>query len=479
MKDRILKIVEQKPKHYTKIIKADKDLADWVENNTLANSDHLPTKIYSAVYQQSNVCSLGKNKTVKRWSTGFSNCGPAAVCECTRSQLSISVKNSKVGTSEKEKESINLKRKNTMIEKYGVEYNSQRQDIKHIWKKPKISQDVFALLNNKQWLYDQYITQDRSAVDIADQLDIYYSTVIDYCRKHNFKIKQRSQYSIVEKQIAEFIKVLGFDYELNNRQILEGKEIDIFISDANLAIEVNGLYWHSFDKKSNEKENKNKHLEKTLLANKKGVDLIHITDWEWYNKNDIVKSLIRTKLKLNTRIYARKTVIKPVESSVARDFLNKNHIQGECFSKYYIGLYYNNQLVMLMSAGRSRFNSTDVEIHRIATAQNTSVVGGASKLLNFLLTTSGYNKVIAYCDRDRSNGNVYRSLGFDLVNHTGPGYFWTDGNEVISRYKSQKSKLKKWLLSFQPHKSESENMFDAGYRRFWTSGNLVFEYRIH
>lgn len=476
MKNKILEIIQQKPKHYTKIVKSNKDLLEWVKENNLADSDHLPTQIYSAVHQQSNICPLGKKKTLHRWATGFSNCGPAAVCECTRNQLSASVKLSKSNVSKKEKDSVNQKRKNTMIEKYGVAYNSQRSDLKHIWKKPKVSNDVLMQLNDRSWMYEQYIVQDRSAVDIADELDVYYSTVIEYCKKHNFKIKQRSQYSLVEKQIANFVIDLGFECIKNQRQILNGKEIDIFVPSANLAIEVNGLYWHSFDKKHNDKENKNRHLEKTLVAHDNGIDLIHITDWEWKNKNQIIKSLIRTKLLLNNRIYARRTISKIVDSAVAQQFLNENHIQGQCYSTQYVGLYHQDQLVMLLSAGRSRFGSGDIEIHRIAAKKNTSVIGGAGKLLKYLLSISDYERVIAYCDRDKSNGNVYQQLGFDLIKHTGPGYFWTDGNEIISRYRCQKSKLKNWLPLFDPLLSESENMFAAGYRRYWTCGNLVFEY---
>lgn len=476
MKSTILNIITQKPKQYTKIIRSNKDLLDWVEKNTLAECDHLPTKIFSAVHGISNVCALGKNKLVRRWSAGFSNCGPAATCECARQQISSSVRSSKSTVSAQQSRQANLKRKNTMLEKYGVAYNSQRSDIKHIWKKPKVPEHVLSLLSDFDWLQEQYVVQDRSAVDIANELDVYYSTVIAYCKKHNFKIKQRSRYSLVEKQISDFILGLGFDCVTNQRQILDGKEIDIFVPDANLAIEVNGLYWHSFDKKNNDCENKNRHLDKTLLASSKGVDLIHITDWEWYNKNGIMKSLIRTKLKLNDRIYARNTVVGPVCSKTARDFLNQNHVQGECYSTHYIGLYHRDQLAMLLSAGRSRFRSDDIEIHRIATKQNLSVIGGASKLLKHLLAECKYKTVVAYCDRDKSNGNVYQTLGFVLTRQTGPGYFWTDGTDIISRYRCQKSKLKKWLPLFDSSKSESDNMFAAGYRRYWTCGNLVFEY---
>jgi len=476
MKDKILELVAKKPKHYSKIVQSDSQLLEWVKSNTLTPVDHMPTMIFSAVYQQSGLCSKGQYKKVQRWSTGFTNCGPAAICDCTKKQISYSVAVAKQSTSKEEKINTNQKRAATMIKKYGVAYNSQRLEINHIWKKPKIADHILKLLNDKEWLYQQYIVKDLSAVDIASSLGVYYSTVIEYCKKHKFKIKQRSQYSLIEKQIGEFIASLGIAYETNNRTVLGKKEIDIFLPEFNFAIEVNGLYWHSYDFKTNEKENKTRHLDKTLLAVANGIDLIHITDWEWQNKKSIIQSLIRTKLQLNQKIYARNTISKLVDSAQARQFLNENHIQGECYSTFYAGLYHEGQLVMLISAGPSRFDQTNVEIHRIAAKQNISVVGGASKLLKFLLKISNYQKIIAYCDQDRSNGRVYQALGFTLVKHTGPGYFWTNGTEMFSRYRCQKSKLKNWLPSFDQTKSESENMFANGYRRYWTCGNLVFEY---
>ena len=473
MKNKIIKIINQNPKTYKHIIKKDVELWSWIEKNCLVLTDHIPSKIYSAVYQESNICKYNNTKKFVRFSTGFSFCGPSSKCKCTKESISQSVKRTKSNYSDHKKQEINKKRSQSMIEKYGVAYNSQRKDIKQIWNKPKIEQSVYEKLIDQKWLYNEYVINDRSAVDIADQLGVYYSTVIDYCKTHNFKIKQKSQYSLIEIKISNFIKNLGFSVETNNRELLNKKEIDIFIPSKKIAIEVNGLYWHSYNKKQNDFEDKTRHLTKTDLAEKKGISLLHITDWEWNNKQDIIKSIIKSKLNLNKRIYGRKTVIKTVSSTDTKKFLNENHIQGYCASSIKIGLYYNNQLIMLLTAGKNRFKKNCVELHRLASLNGITVVGGASKLLKHLKNQVN-EPIISYCDRDKSNGNVYKTLGFKLIDKTGPGYFWTDGNEVFSRYKCQKQNLKKWLKSFDSSKSESENMFQAGYRRYWNSGNLVF-----
>ena len=52
--------------------------------------------------------------------------------------------------------------------------------------------------------------------------------------------------SFYEKEIINFIKSI-YDGEIieNNRHIISPMELDIYIPQKNLAIEFNGLYWHS------------------------------------------------------------------------------------------------------------------------------------------------------------------------------------------------------------------------------------------
>ena len=81
------------------------------------------------------------------------------------------------------------KRKETLLKKYGYEYNSQRPEVKEKLKLPKIADEVYIKLNNKDWLYENYVTNNKSSVQIASELNIHYSTVLDYCRKHNITIR--------------------------------------------------------------------------------------------------------------------------------------------------------------------------------------------------------------------------------------------------------------------------------------------------
>ena len=132
---------------------------------------------------------------------------------------------------------------------------------------------------------------------------------------------------------------------------------------------------------------------------------------------------------------------------------------------------------MLISAGKNRFTKDNsIELHRLCSKSGVTVVGGASKLITHLYSIVK-EPIISYCDRSKSNGNGYYSMGFQLIRETGPGYYWTDGNEMLSRYKCRKSNLKNWLSSFDPSLSEAKNMFNANYKRYWDCGNLVFIFK--
>jgi hypothetical protein len=479
MKIKILELIKSKPKHYSLIISKDKGMLAWVNANTLSETDHLPSKIWSAIHQVSLSCPSGKVRNISRWSTGLVGCGPASSCQCTRNSISVQTSLSKSGCSQVEKENSNSKRAASMIKKYGVEFNSQRTDMKHIWTKPKIPKEAFDKLSDPAWLGLEYVQRQRSAVDIAQQLGVYYSTVTSYCIDHGFKIRRRSSYSLTETEIEQFILSLGIRCENSNWSILKNKEIDLYIPEHKIGIEVNGLYWHSFNPANFAYEDSRRHLNKSIEAEAAGISLIHITDWEWKNKQEIVKSMLCSKLGKCKRIYARNTVVKEVSTQDARKFLDDNHIQGFISSKYYLGLYLADSLVMVISAGRNRFSDQKyTELHRMSCLKNTTVVGGGSKLLNALTDVCG-TPIISYCDRSKSNGRGYISMGFSLARTSSPGYFWTNGTEILSRFKCQKAKLRNWLQTFDQNKTESENMFLSKYRRFWDCGNYVFTRGTH
>lgn len=474
MRNKIEEIIKNSPKHYPIIIKKDKEMNNWIINNSLIQSGKYIELIYSALKQESNICHNGNRRKILRLSEGWVGCGPANICLCTKQNIAVGVAKTKNEYTESRNIEINTKRENTLLKEYGFKYNSQRPEVKKILSKPKISESAFILLSDKKWLEAEYVTKQRTLVDISEEVGVYYGTVGEYCRSFGFTIRQRTNYSKEENRICDFLDTIGINYIRNDWQILDTKELDIYIPDYNLGIEINGLYWHSFNpycKHTSMFENKNQHIEKLELSKEKGVNLIQITDFEVNNKKEIIESILRTKFGLSTKIYSRKCEIKYVSKEEEKKFLLLNHLQGFTGSNLALGLYFNNELIMVMTFGKSRFSKiADIELIRIASKLNHIIVGGAQRLFSAAKEYYKNMKIVSYCDKSKFDGSLYEKLGFISNNKVVPGYFWTDGNCIITRQKCQHKNLVNWLKTYDSTKSESENLFLAGYRRYWDCG---------
>lgn len=280
--------------------------------------------------------------------------------------------------------------------------------------------------------------------------------------------------SAPETEIFGFVKEQGFiDIEGSKRGLAKGYELDIYIPSKNIAIEYNGLYWHS-----EERLGKNYHQDKTNKAREAGIKLIHIFEDEWLYKRDIVESRLLNILgKTPNKIYARECEIREVNESVA-EFLDKNHLQGKVGSKIKLGLYYKNELVSLMTFGDLRKNlgskkEQDVyEMIRFCNRLNTNVIGAASRLLKHFIKNYNPKEIISYADRRWSEGELYEKLQFELVAETVPNYFYTKGNKREARFKYRKDILVS--EGFDPSKSEKQIMEERGYKRIYDCGTLKY-----
>ena len=287
----------------------------------------------------------------------------------------------------------------------------------------------------------------------------------------------------VSKQEIDFVNYVKTIYSniinLNDRQMINPLELDMYLPFDNLAIEYNGLYWHS-----SKKIDKNYHLMKTELCQKQGIRLIHIFEDEWTCKQDIVKSRLKTILGLcEIKIFARKCQFKEVPFKESKEFLENNHLQGNVNSKYRYGLYYNNELVSLMTFGSKRKSlgskSEDgvYEMLRFCNKLNTTVVGGASRLLKHFIKEIKPKRIISYCDRRWSDGKLYEKLGFEFDHYSKPNYFYIVNGKRENRFKYRKSELVK--QGFDKNKTEEQIMKERHIKKIYDCGTIVYFLKIN
>lgn len=358
------------------------------------------------------------------------------------------------------------KARKTMLERHGVT-NWVNKNMKNI--------DNY----NKDYIVANFI--DDKGLFMINECCEYFN--VGRCGLNKFKVRNNINninndhlIGTSHKEIELFDSINTADkYQHDFNNIIPNREVDMVIPSIKLCIEYNGNYWHREEvlEKSN-RDGKNYHLNKTLQCREKGYQLFHVFE---YDDIEIWKSMINNKLGLCEKIYARKCDIREVDYNTSMAFLEQNHLQGGCPSKYRYGLYYNNELVELITFGKSRFNKKyDYELLRLCTKLNTTVVGGASKLFkHFIKHHNG--SVISYANRRFSNGNVYEQLGFKYVGETQPNYCYVKTEIMLTRIQCQKHKLKNVLGdNFDPNLTEKQNMLNNGYGIIYDCGNLIYEY---
>lgn len=287
---------------------------------------------------------------------------------------------------------------------------------------------------------------------------------------------EKEQTTQEEKQCIDYIESLTpYKVERTNREVLSGMELDAYIPELKIAIKFNGNYWHS-----TKHVDRLYHQNKTINCAKKGIQLIHIFEYEWLNpdKQEIIKKYLADIIRTNglIRVYARNTVIEHITKEEAEGFLNANHLQGNSNTTIRYGLRYKGELVQVMTFGKPRFNTEcEYELIRLCTLSGHKVIGGAERLFKHFLREYNPNTVISYCDIAKFTGGIYGRLGFTANREslTSPNYVWASKNEVLSRYQTQKHKLIKHKLGTE-EQTEDEIMDSLGYLKVYDSGNMRY-----
>lgn len=279
------------------------------------------------------------------------------------------------------------------------------------------------------------------------------------------------QTSKIQDEIYSFVFKKVPTAQQNNREMLEGLEIDIYIPHLKFGIEVNGDYWHSDKFKT-----RDYHVNKIKAAESKGIHLMLIKEHDWENKQEIIKQMILTRLQGSLVLGARQCTIAKLDY-FPKEFLEVNHLQGAgAPTKHNYGLFYRGELVSVMTFSKPRFTeSYEYELVRFCTLTGVQVSGGASRLLQMFIKESGSRSIITYAKRDYQRGNLYTKLGFLLKGTTVPGYVYYKDRKIYTRYQCQKHLLEKLLPEhYSPELSESEIMSSAGFHKVYDAGNLVY-----
>jgi very-short-patch-repair endonuclease len=293
--------------------------------------------------------------------------------------------------------------------------------------------------------------------------------------------------SVKEQELIQLLSEFNIPYVTNNRKILSGnRELDIVFLDHKLAIEFDGLYWHS------ELQGKDRayHLQKTQEAEEQGYHLLHIFEDEWEHHREIIIGKIQMLLKIDSRttIYARNTTIRELSYVEAKDFLDAHHLQGADHAKHRYGLFHDDMLISVMTFSKpnsSKGNIRNVkngtyELSRYCSHSAYRCIGGASKLLKHFIKVMSPAVIISYADRrySKAGASVYDALGFTLIGISSPNYWYFNTKELRRYHRFNFTKRKTIALGGAAHITEWENMVNLGYNRIWDCGHLKYQLTV-
>ncbi len=342
-------------------------------------------------------------------------------------------------------EDIKEKIKDTIMENYGVSHQMLNAEVKDKIKQTNIERYGF---ENPAQNPEIKLKQRRIGIENGHITLYFGKTLNEWSKEYGLTIDSLYHSSIIKKPNLtqdEFISYLeNYQYYITDIEVMIKQKLNLekynkkfdavnypdltylpdFKLNDKIALNADGLYWHCDLTKNN-----NYHYQMRKDYEDLGLKIFQFRADEIENKLDIIKSITNNALgKTSFKISARKTVLKNVPEQDAEEFLNKNHMQGFKISEH-VGLYYNDELISIMS-----FTMQDEKlfIERFCTELNTSVMGGFSKLLNYISLKNNPKVICCLVDLRYGTGDFLLNHGF-VIEEEFLNWNWTDYIKVFDK----------------------------------------------
>jgi very-short-patch-repair endonuclease len=334
-------------------------------------------------------------------------------------------------------ESIKQKKQQTTYNNYNVDNPSKSKIIQDKKSSTSIERYGSSHFNNKHILPKyQLILADKEKLaaeldlmsirELADKFGVNKSTIIRKIHAHGIISYLKSSY--LEKEMEQFLISLDISFDMNTRKMISPLELDFYLPDYKIAIEMNGDYWHSDNKRTDKKY----HYNKWERCNSQDISLIQILETDWNTNQDKIKKMIASRLHKKSSVKgARKCTIGLITGSAANAFLTRHHMQGKTASSFCYGAF-DEYLILraVMTFGYTRGSKAqrNFELKRWVTDNIHSYPGLFSKTFKFAQQDLDFNTVVSFSMNDWFDGNMYAKAGFelDMIQQPSYKYLWDD-----------------------------------------------------
>ena len=221
-----------------------------------------------------------------------------------------------------------------------------------------------------------------------------------------------------EKEIIDFIKAnYSGTVKENDRETLFFLELDIYLPELKLAVEFDGFYWHSEEKKGT-----NYHLKKTEACEEKGIKLIHIFEDEWTLKKEITKAKILKEINLKNEIEDFE-VIEITDNSFEKE---NSLVFFKEETNFNIAAIKETKAIAVLSIFESKKQMVFTE-HR-----DFKVKNAITKLIEFAIKKNKQTKEFELVvDRRWSNKIEIEKEGLMFSHSTDPNFFYFEKQKRI------------------------------------------------
>lgn len=324
-------------------------------------------------------------------------------------------------------------------------------------------------LNSRDWLVQKHHTEKWTKQQIAKFLKVDKETVSNRFKEYQIDTLTFNRRNM-EDEIYQFL-IQHCVVERNNTTICKPKQLDFFLPEYSIAIEFNGLYWHS-DK--HDRIDRNYHYNKFKVCQERGVRLLTIFEDEWLYHSETVKSKILNFLHKDggTKVYARKCTISEISFGDSEAFLDKYHIQQSTSGTIYYGITDSDRLVGVAVFKQRNRKTNEWELVRYATS--TGVVGGLSKVIARFERDCQPSKLVSFADNRWHTGESYRRVGFVEECTIPPDYAYVVDKQRIHKFNYRHCFLPKKIKNYDSSLSEVENMKRNNIWRIWDCGKVKF-----
>lgn len=268
-----------------------------------------------------------------------------------------------------------------------------------------------------------------------------------------------SHSSRMEREFADAVEdIVGADAMVrSDRETLGGKELDVVVSDARVAFEFNGVFWHSSEVAAHV-ENLS-HVTKTELARDVGIRLVHVWEDEWQRRRGGVLAQVREVLGVSMRHpFAALSCSRLDDLSQARQFVSEHGMyDGACACDAAFGMSSpDGRLVAAMLVDSSSGVPTIV-----ATCGLSGTGTHVSELLSFVAGELGVGvrDLRAVCDDGFDDGGVFKDVGMSCVGFVPPERM------LVGQATSWERKV--W---------DDELSVAVGMRKVYTSGKTIWAF---